>query len=931
MTTYRTKSFLLLIGFYLCCSPLYAQHWKVAQYNEENGLPNDYLYTLSYDKDKILLGSDAGLVTFDSRSFEIDRDFKNMYPTHLHRMSDSVLIISTYRNGIFRKTENSLVQISDVKGDFSILSHDTNLVFLTTYSDRDERILLNAHPSVSELFSDYPKEYRFVAGKEGLYCFRKNVLQLAEWNGKLNDVILFDDHVTTLMPLEKKLLVGHAKGKIQLWIPNGEIRTFQLDTGFDIQKIYRYGDRSFIVVNSKDEYDQLYYVRFNRNFTEIVESTKILDRKAEINDVLVRNGNVFCATYGEGLYILSPTPFLSIDTYSKGMPRMQNLTQDKDGRVWGNTVQSLYQVDLKRGLSKIAFTSKLEGILQTKNTTYISLAASGLCDLDLNVIVRSHHPLKELFNSNDSIFLGYGKYDLLQVNIREGTEKRLFRLKNTSSGYGKFNTGALIDQYILLGTDRGVIELRKGERDSWERVQNNRRLSFFDDKKISQILYEKGILYVLAEGDLFSVSNGVIEEMKFSNKPNVKVNQIMFDSRSNLFLATNKGFWMIRKDKSSLHYNASNGLLSEKVYNFMEDSDSNIWIVTGKSLEVINYKDLKASPAPKLFFQEKVQRTDGVTLTFSSYQYDFPDDITFEYKLNDGEWIPLESRTLDLRNLAPDSYTCFIRAKRSNSAWSKSIDYGFEVKAEWYQTNEFKLFLFLILLISSYIIFRIRLKKVRAKNAILENEITERKRLEKKVQNLREEISQDFHDELGNKIASISGISNSLIHSTEEKNVPKMKEISKLSSEMYDSTKDFVWLLNPDNNNIQSLCLYLRDYCENYFDLIGNVDFFFYQKDIRQVPISYEWMKNIVLTVKEIMTNVVRHSEATQVTMKVELEADIFQIEIFDNGKGIEEDKILHGNGLDNILSRMRKLKAEINSDYTQGVRYLFKLKIKSV
>ena len=145
---------------------------------------------------------------------------------------------------------------------------------------------------------------------------------------------------------------------------------------------------------------------------------------------------------------------------------------------------------------------------------------------------------------------------------------------------------------------------------------------------------------------------------------------------------------------------------------------------------------------------------------------------------------------------------------------------------------------------------------------------------------------------------------------------------------MYDSTKDFVWLLDPGNNNLKSLCLYLRDYGENYFDLMGNIDFFFHQDNIQEVPVPYEWMKSIVLTMKEITTNVIKHSTATEVTIDVKLEGDIFTIQVFDNGQGFDAKKIKHGNGLKNIIARMQKINAEISTRFGDGVWYSFKIKM---
>mgnify|MGYP003341365159 CR=1 FL=1 len=82
----------------------------------------------------------------------------------------------------------------------------------------------------------------------------------------------------------------------------------------------------------------------------------------------------------------------------------------------------------------------------------------------------------------------------------------------------------------------------------------------------------------------------------------------------------------------------------------------------------------------------------------------------------------------------------------------------------------------------------------------------------------------------------------------------------------------------------------------------------FIPENIPDLDISGDRRRNIFLCVKESLHNIVKHSDATQVTIKIGLGKELI-IEISDNGVGIEKGKISHfGNGLKNMKRRMESI-----------------------
>src|SRR4029079_8011099 len=72
-----------------------------------------------------------------------------------------------------------------------------------------------------------------------------------------------------------------------------------------------------------------------------------------------------------------------------------------------------------------------------------------------------------------------------------------------------------------------------------------------------------------------------------------------------------------------------------------------------------------------------------------------------------------------------------------------------------------------------------------------------------------------------------------------------------------------------------------------------------------EIFVSGEMRRNIFLSVKEVLHNVVKHAEATRVDITINLGKQLF-ILVQDNGKGIDPGKTRKfGNGINNISKRM--------------------------
>jgi signal transduction histidine kinase len=181
----------------------------------------------------------------------------------------------------------------------------------------------------------------------------------------------------------------------------------------------------------------------------------------------------------------------------------------------------------------------------------------------------------------------------------------------------------------------------------------------------------------------------------------------------------------------------------------------------------------------------------------------------------------------------------------------------------------------------------------------------------KEINELTKTLAQDFHDNIGNKLAAISAISETLYVSQNEK-TPQLFSINKLSKEIYSGTKDFIWTMNLDNNNLQQLYFYLIEFGAELFQNTS-IDFLAQETtpELETIKLSQKQTSQIVLIVKEAMTNVLKHAAASQLNLKLNVINTKAMLTITDNGKGFNAFNLKRISGTENMKLRAEKIGAE--------------------
>jgi len=211
----------------------------------------------------------------------------------------------------------------------------------------------------------------------------------------------------------------------------------------------------------------------------------------------------------------------------------------------------------------------------------------------------------------------------------------------------------------------------------------------------------------------------------------------------------------------------------------------------------------------------------------------------------------------------------------------------------------------------------------------LENE---RKEFEKQVaileakQQERNRISADMHDELGSGVTAIRLMSEIVKTKMKESTLPEIEKISHSANELLSKMNTIIWTMVSSNDTAESLIAYIRAYAVEFFENTSIECQFNLPSYIPPAEISGEKRRNVFLSVKEALNNVLKHSQASEIAITM-MVTDKLIIEIADNGVGINMDKIRKfGNGLNNMKKRIDSISGIFRIENHQGTKVFFEL-----
>ena len=181
-----------------------------------------------------------------------------------------------------------------------------------------------------------------------------------------------------------------------------------------------------------------------------------------------------------------------------------------------------------------------------------------------------------------------------------------------------------------------------------------------------------------------------------------------------------------------------------------------------------------------------------------------------------------------------------------------------------------------------------------------------------RLQSMRTQISSDLHDEVGSSLAQLSMIM-STIEGSEPATAKKyLKKGNEILMSSISKIRDVVWAIDAQNDEAGSLLDRMEDFA---YDMFASKEIRYKintQGFDRKEALPPLIRQNMYLFYKEAITNIHKHSNATEVKIDFSKQEKNISLTITDNGKDLN-DKMVTGSGISNMELRAKKIGGKFN------------------
>jgi ligand-binding sensor domain-containing protein/two-component sensor histidine kinase len=533
-----------------------------------------------------------------------------------------------------------------------------------------------------------------------------------------------------------------------------------------------------------------------------------------------------------------------------------------------------------------------------------------------------------------------------------------FKAFKVHGGNNSISTNSTLDIFedshglLYIGSQNGGVIVFDPDNETFKiyRHRAGDSTSVSNDLPKNYIESKSGIIWFGTVGGGINAFNPVTGKFRaFTVKDGLcdnSVVSIVEDNNGNYWLGTFNGISCFTPPgnpfdgSSSFHfrnYNTSDGLPSNKMSFFAAYKDVNGDIYFGTddgmvSFKVGEWKDNDYIPPVYLtdfkLFNKSVKPNDAdsilklpveltntitlshnqndITFEFAALNYFYPEKNQYKYKLEpyNNDWITTDAskRFANYTNLNPGKYIFKVKGSNNDGVWNpRETSLVVIITPPFWQTWWFRTLVALAVVALAYGIYRYRLQQVL------------------RLQNIRNRIASDLHDDIGSTLNSIS------VYSEVAKNDPDKKEyslnmIGESSRKVIDAMSDIVWTINPENDSFENIILRMRSLAYNLLRA-KDIEFTFKADEtLNHLKLSLEKRRNFYLIFKEALNNLIKYSRAKRVQISLLYHSNTITLLIRDDGLGFDATKKYNGNGLTNIRNRAKEINAQLHIESGEGI-----------
>ena len=350
--------------------------------------------------------------------------------------------------------------------------------------------------------------------------------------------------------------------------------------------------------------------------------------------------------------------------------------------------------------------------------------------------------------------------------------------------------------------------------------------------------------------------------------------------------------------------------------------DGLLWFPTGSGVVRIRPEQVEISKVPPPIYLQSA-RANGVLhigetgpittdpgrarleFRFVGLSFSAPEKITYRARLAglDNSWRELgNQRVASFEAVPPGKYTFEVMAVNGSGLRSaEPARISVVIKPHFWETAWF------YLLVGAFIVM----------SAVGTGWLAARSRMKSRIQSLkirnaregeRSRIARDLHDDLGASLTEISILAALAAEDAETGPLqPALDQLSVKAKHVVGSLDEIVWAVNPREDTLRSLVDYLAAFAREFLDIARIPLRTDVVLGIPEFPLATAQRHGVFLAAREALNNIVKHSDATEVQLRITLADSLLEIRISDNGCGFEPDYAAIGNGLGNLKQRMQE------------------------
>ncbi len=693
-----------------------------------------------------------------------------------------------------------------------------------------------------------------------------------------------------------------------------------------------------------------------------------------------REQNLWIGSEGQGLYRFQQQ---SIQSYSKEQGLIDRnvypIYQDRNGAIW---IGAWYK-GLSRFYQEKFTNSTISDNPRNRLVTAIAEDNRGRLWVATHGGVNVFHDGR--FHRSDEPALPNGA--VVQVMYLDqkgtlwfGTSKGLVSFKDGLTRFFSKRDGLAGDDVriitqsstgdLWIGGYGGLTLLQHDHFVHWvERnglPDNNIRAICVDSDNVVWIGTYDGGLGRLKDGKFtrYTMRDGLFDNGAF---------QILEDGHGYLWMSCNRGIYRVSKKElnefadgrqsiiTSISYGKIDGMFNVECNGGLSPAgirarDGKLWFPTQDGVVVVNPETVRINLQPPPVVIESLMvdhvltpingviqigtEKENLEIQYTALSFIKSDQIHFKYRLEglDSSWIDAGQRRIAYySHIPPGKYSFHVIAGNSDGIWNNEGKIlTVTVLASFYQKWWFELLVFLAVVALAMAAWRYRVRQLERAHEL--QQVFSRQLIESQ-ENERTRIAAELHDSLGQRLIVIKNLTTFLLRSrkknTSDLEVETLEEISSEAVSAIKEAREISYDLRPFQldqlgltNAIEAMIRTVSTASEIKFATeLDNVDDLF-AEDLRI---------NFYRIVQESLNNVMKHSQATQVSVRIKRSVENITLTIHDNGKGFTLiDKTTHatskGFGLTNMAERASLLGGDFNlqSAPRQGTTMIVEIALKA-